>query len=387
MHKKKILMIATYFPPSGGVGVFRVTKFAKYLKLSGYEPVVVTIDNKYCINKDDSLLKDIDGIKIYRLDFEIENSSVEKAFKKALDKEIYGIVENEKPDVLFLTGGPFKILPIGRKVYDKYKIPYIIDLRDPWSLQKNNGTNAITIFKTKIYRFMESISEKKTLKKAFCTCVVNDTMKMEYEKKYPNYRFVVISNGYDEDDFINIKPMKFNKFTILYTGKFNVSAGFRNPDTFFQALSYIDDVDFVHVGNIEQNVVDMAHHYNCSNKCTFVGFKTYDKVLSYAKGADLLLLISGNEPSEQTGKIFDYMGCNVPIIALTNKNNEIYKICKDLDNVLVIDKNDVDAIVSAIKMIRDGKLNFTNKCNNIIYSRRYLCDKLIKLIEESDKNV
>ena len=161
MHKKKILMIATYFPPSGGVGVFRVTKFAKYLKLSGYEPVVVTIDNKYCINKDDSLLKDIDGIKIYRLDFEIENSSVEKAFKKALDKEIYGIVENEKPDVLFLTGGPFKILPIGRKVYDKYKIPYIIDLRDPWSLQKNNGTNVITIFKTKIYRFMESISEKK----------------------------------------------------------------------------------------------------------------------------------------------------------------------------------------------------------------------------------
>ena len=36
--KKKILMISTYFPPSGGVGVFRITKFAKY-----YTPIVFII--------------------------------------------------------------------------------------------------------------------------------------------------------------------------------------------------------------------------------------------------------------------------------------------------------------------------------------------------------
>lgn len=384
--KKKVLMIATYFPPSGGVGVFRITKFVKYLKLAGYEPVVVTIDNKYCINRDDGLLKDVEGIKVYRLNFSVLNNSVEKSFKKALNKGIYNIVDVEKPDILFLTGGPFKILPIGRKVYDKYKIPYIIDLRDPWSLQKNNGTNAISRLKIRVYRYIESICEKRTLEKASYTCVVNDTMKKEYEKKYPNYKFAVISNGYDEDDFANIKPVKYKKFTIVYTGKFSVSAGFRNPDTFFQALCHIDGVEFLHVGNIEQNIVDMTNYYNCGDKCKFVGFKSYNEVLSYAKGADALLLISGNEPSEQTGKIFDYMGCNVPIIALTNKNNEIYKICNNLDNVLVVDRNDVNAIISAVKQIKDGKLKSANRYNNIIYSRKYLCNELIELIEKSDQD-
>ena len=33
---KKVLMIAQRFPPAGGVGTFRVTKFVKYLKEFGW---------------------------------------------------------------------------------------------------------------------------------------------------------------------------------------------------------------------------------------------------------------------------------------------------------------------------------------------------------------
>ena len=63
----KALIIANEFPPMGGAGVQRTTKFVKYLREFGIEPVVVTKDQKGGLI-DRTLLSDIpDGVKIYRL--------------------------------------------------------------------------------------------------------------------------------------------------------------------------------------------------------------------------------------------------------------------------------------------------------------------------------
>lgn len=379
IKKKKILVIATYFPPSGGVGVFRVTKFVKYLKKNNYIPVVVTIDNKYCINYDESFLKDIEGVKIYNIDFECKNK-VAKNFAKRLKFELPSIIDKEKPDILFLTGGPFQILPLGRKMYEQYGIPYIIDLRDPWSLQRIYGNNFKEKLKCRMVRIRESLFERYTLKKAKCICVVNDEMKENYMKKYSKYNFKVISNGYDEDDFKDVVPYKYKEFTIVYSGKFEVSAGFRDPSIFFSALKEIDNVKFIHIGNKEEKVIDLAKKYSCYDKCEFIGFKPYNEVISYLKGASALLLISGNEKSEQTGKIFDYIGCRRPIIAITNRDNDLYKICMSIDNVYVSERNKKQLV----KIINELKKNKSvNKViNNKKYSRAELCNELIKIIEE-----
>ena len=39
---KNVLMIAYSFPPAGGPGVQRTSKFVKYLRNYGWEPVVLT---------------------------------------------------------------------------------------------------------------------------------------------------------------------------------------------------------------------------------------------------------------------------------------------------------------------------------------------------------
>jgi len=42
MLRKRVLIITYYWPPSGGIGVHRCLKFAKYLRDFGWEPVVFT---------------------------------------------------------------------------------------------------------------------------------------------------------------------------------------------------------------------------------------------------------------------------------------------------------------------------------------------------------
>ena len=52
---KRVLVISYYWPPSGGSGVQRWVKFAKYLPSEGWQPVIYTPENPELIAVDKTL--------------------------------------------------------------------------------------------------------------------------------------------------------------------------------------------------------------------------------------------------------------------------------------------------------------------------------------------
>ncbi|MBO5194010.1 MAG: glycosyl transferase family 1, partial [Bacteroidales bacterium] len=52
---KRVLIITYYWPPSGGSGVQRWVKFAKYLPEEGWQPVIYTPENPELIATDKTL--------------------------------------------------------------------------------------------------------------------------------------------------------------------------------------------------------------------------------------------------------------------------------------------------------------------------------------------
>ena len=56
---KKVLIITYYWIPSGGAGVQRWVKFAKYLRNFGWEPIIYTPENPEFPSIDHSFEKDI----------------------------------------------------------------------------------------------------------------------------------------------------------------------------------------------------------------------------------------------------------------------------------------------------------------------------------------
>ncbi len=56
---KRVLIISYYWPPSGGSGVQRWVKFAKYLPEEGWLPVIYTPENPELIAVDRTLEQEI----------------------------------------------------------------------------------------------------------------------------------------------------------------------------------------------------------------------------------------------------------------------------------------------------------------------------------------
>jgi len=62
MSDKKVLIITYYWPPSGGSGVQRWLKFAKYLPQFDWKPIIYTPENPSFAIRDESLLTEVPAV-------------------------------------------------------------------------------------------------------------------------------------------------------------------------------------------------------------------------------------------------------------------------------------------------------------------------------------
>lgn len=385
MKNKTILMIAYYFPPASGVGTFRITKFSKYLKKLGYNPVIVTAEEKNYFSKDDSLMEDLKDIPRYNIKLLQKNKNKVKDFYYSVLSQIEDIITKTNPKYAFITGGPFYYLKLGPVLLKKYNINYIVDLRDPWSLQKTIEGNFFQKTKSKLYKKYAKNLESNIFRHASYILTVNDTMTNDYRKIFPKYqdKIITIPNAIDIEDYLNEKKFKFPHYTILYAGKFSTSSGFRNPTLFLKALKNINNnqdnkIKFLHIGEKEKEVVNIVNELKCQDFVEFYGICPYKKTISYCKGADILLVISTEEKCEQTGKIYDYLGCDNKILAITNQNNEIFKICQNNKIIVANPKSENDIEKKLKEVINNDKPKYSKES---LETREKATKKLINLLE------
>lgn len=94
---KKLLIVTYYFPPSGGPGVQRVLKFAKYLPEFGWEPIVLTVKDADYPARDESLLKEIPpAVRVYRTKILNRMTSTEDSPKRSRVHRLMWMSYHEK---------------------------------------------------------------------------------------------------------------------------------------------------------------------------------------------------------------------------------------------------------------------------------------------------
>ncbi len=325
---KTILIASFYFPPYADIAGIRALKFAKFFPEYGWRPIILTIDKRYYGKKIlKTIPKEMQDLKISRLYFiPIPAAKILASLIYPLFILFFVFKKRRSIQAIYISGSPFHPFILTTILSTLFNIPTALDFRDAWSYNygfnstRNNELNTFRKIKSKLFLGIEKISLKYATFATFATSVLRD----EYSQLIPQYKkkYHVIYNGYDKDDFKNIKPISLcSGKTIILTGKFYLYT----PEAvklFLELLRDIPGLTFIYVGNEYKIISSIAKKVHAENKIIVMDYQPYIYILRLIAGSNYCLLSNGLINGMGT-KIFDYIALNKPTLCLVPKGSII----------------------------------------------------------------
>ena len=370
--KKKVLIITYHWPPSGGIGVLRCLKFAKYLRDFGWEPIIFTakdapyqfIDtnndrdiphgleiHKVPLFEPTQLFKQLSGRKKSQaLQNITSNSTKKKNFFDSFAIWVRGnffipdararwikpsvrylsrYLEINKVDAILTDGPPHTNTVIGMRLAQKFNIPWLADFQDPWTQVDYYAKMRIGKRADKRHHELE----QEVFKAASKITIASPTWKHQLEEIGAS-NVGVIYYGYDEDDFSNFVPKTTDKCTIFHGGLLGVD---RKPSSFLKALSELlknhselkSIVRLRLAGEVDFNVVEEIKKYNLEDNTDLLGMIPRKDVIKELEIASLLLLPinkSENAKGRVPGKLFELLRSHKPILVFGPDDGDVKTI-------------------------------------------------------------
>lgn len=423
---KKVLIITYYWPPSGGPGVQRCLYFVKYLREFGWEPIVYTVENGEYPYHDHSLQKEIpqdvlilkhkarEPFHLYKKLVGIKkeeklkpNVMVEKSRRPLLHsiatwvrgnifipdarmlwikpsvKYLSEFLEKNKVDAIMSSSPPHSIQLIGYALSKKFNIPWLVDLRDPW-------TKIFFADKLKMssYAKMKNLElEKRVLESATEIVTVSQSCAFGFKEicgRMPQ----VITNGYD-----TVYPSTSGNDDRLIIAYGGTLSGDRNPEKLWTALYKILNgnpelsrrLKLQFYGAIDPAVFESIRLQGLSDQLEIYPALSHEEYLKRIGNADILLLVGAvNDPGVITGKFFEYLAMYKPIISISPTNSDVEIILDKTQSGKNADYENEKKIQEVIHWaieISSHVLKFhPNKTEIEKYSRKNLTAKLVELL-------
>jgi len=419
----KVLILTYYWPPSGGAGVQRWLKFAKYFPSAGWQPFVITVNPEYAAYPftDESLNRDVSlGTEVIRtravnyFSFYSKDQSkipsggfannAGKGLKNKISRFIRGnffipdprigwnryaikeassIIRRENIKHIITTSPPHSTQLIGlnlKKIFPE--ITWIADLRDEWT----DIYYYDLFYPTFISKAIDRCYEKKVLKNADQIITVGENLAKTFISKVDgiNNKTHIITNGYDEDDFKGVDMLVPEKFTITYVGTISEVYPI---DNFLSALSVIEkrgyDFLFRFVGSISTEIKTKINSWISSEKTEFIPYSGHSTVINLmAQSSLLLLVIPGYKKdfAHTPGKLFEYIATQKPVIFIGPVDGDAANILKSCGQKGIFSGQDSSEISDYI--IENMKASEPLiSMPHPEYSRRVLTQNLVRILE------
>ena len=330
----------------------------------GHNPIVITVKPNYASYNliDNSLVKEVEDIETYktksfdflklysffksgdtrksipqsyipntsifdkftsflRLNFFIPDSRV--GWNKYAYQKASNIISNKQIDCLITTGPPHSTHLIGLKIQNKYKLKWIVDLRDPWT----------EIFYLK-NRFRFHFSEQKNKKlesevleksDAIITTVGEKYHKILSNKVSNKEKIFKIYNGFDKSVYDKININKTDQFNIVFTGVLSKN---HNYKVFRDAIESLNPkrnrlkIKLILAGRID---IDLQNIFSEKIDIDYKGYVNHEEAVRLIKSSHLLVnfMYENTEETDMlSGKLIEYIASGSPIINFSNSSEE-----------------------------------------------------------------
>ena len=406
---KRVLIISYYWPPTGGSGVQRWVKFAKYLPAEGWQPVIYTPENPEQLAVDASLEAEVpaeaevirrrivEPYEMYKKLLRksghskeaVEVNPVNAQNKSFLQKVAMWIRGNFflpdprclwiRPSVKFLkeylkehpvdlivsTGPPQSMHLIGRLLAKETGLPWIADFRDPWTKIFYFKHLQMTRTTVKWHKKME----KKVLDDATVVVAVSPLVQQEFQAMTQT-PVELITNGFDECDFTATKNTEANggpdrEFVITHTGLFAADG---NPTVLWDVLaekcskdeSFKKLMKIKLVGKTDEQILKSIEDAGLSGNLEDMGYQPHAVAVEQQRKASLLILPLRKEPEYKAvlpGKLFEYLASWRPVLGIGQTDGAMSMILNNTKTGLVLNWDDKMSIEKYIDICWKDHLN------------------------------
>lgn len=367
-----ILIISLAYAPYAGVGSARMTSLSGYLVAKGNKVTVLCYDSEafgvsHAVRE---VPEGVERIVVNRLFHKRKN---QKQMMFILEQ----LVKKSAFDICISSVGPFETMFFIHKLQTRWKIPYIIDYRDPWLFVKRiNKPKGVLKYKVLLHDILCMPVEKRAIKHASGIVLVTEKSKDDLNHMYHiEQKCRVIYNGYEFGPIEN-STEKNDGLTIVIAGKFSAYYPDAAKD-FLEVCDKINHSNSVRVKHIGESERLLEGEF--TDVYQKLGPKSYNDTLKELAGADAFLVCYPYSSGLGT-KVFDYIACNKPIIYIGRVPSELSEFINQFENSYVC--KDREGMQHAVEELQQKRPSFLTSQDVSQYSRDCQNEIYWKLIKE-----
>lgn len=372
MERRRVLVLAYFFPPLGGAGVQRTLKFVRYLEPLGWVATVVSTRSRHYPARDPSLLDEVpDSTEVLRtravpvanwLSFPPYYLGLKRvaAFLSWPDGGIGWMpfalatalraARRERPDVIYSSSTPQSGHIAALVVSRVTRVPWVADFRDEWA------ADAFRADQPRILARLAARLERALVRNASRVVVAADYFRLEGLAE-DDPRRVVIVNGVDEADLPASVAAESNRFVLAHVG---TVYGIRDPSPVLHALARLIEKGMIDgerftvrlVGSFWLDRFDPPPTVQVER----TGYVGHGSAVEEICRATALLLYVPRSSLAPSGKLFEYLASGRPILSVTGPENLASRLVKEWNAGVVADPDDEAAIEEALLKLWQGWL-------------------------------
>jgi glycosyltransferase involved in cell wall biosynthesis len=402
---KRVLIVAYYFPPLGGIGSLRTASFAHHLEQYGWRATVLAPANGAYL-RDETLSTDVDVIRTRSIELSRAGKQLLRAggtdvhaaqvagpraaLKGLARRYLYfpdgqvgwmppALLEARRKiglnefDAIFSSSFPVTAHLIARRLHRRLGIPWVAEYRDPWSAMLPAGSPTLA----RAQRLEGAIADE-----ASALVTVSPSWARMFEQAWGD-TVHVIRNGHDGGAPIATES-EDPRFTLAYLGTYypdtqDLSALWKAVAQLNTHDRYVDAIRLIGTSSPAQ--LDELGVAGIADLAEPTGFLAHDEALNELARASVLI-VAGPRDSRAVlkghvvAKLSEYLATDRPIIYVGNLDTDAAALLATYPGTHLVDADDVQAATEAILSARSD--SFVRDASGL--SRRVLAGQLADLL-------
>lgn len=421
---KRVLMVAYHFPPhSGGSGILRTLGFARHLPDCGWQPLVLCPGAGAYAQHGSSQLAQIGAHITVRRTLTLDAArhlAIAGRYPRCLalpDRWSswwlsavpagLRLIRQYRPDAIWSTYPIATAHLIAITLQKISGLPWIADQRDPML----DDSDALAPYppEPRLHRMHAWIEQRIAAHSAAIVCTTPGAIAAHQRRlaHVPRGRFSLIENGHDEDgDGVGdhqaehgLLPLLIprghrKRFLLLHSGVIYPSE--RDPQPLFEALARLRREGTLSAHNFQLLLRATGHdawlagllvRYGIADLVSLAPLLAHHEALREMQGADgLLLLQAANCNAQIPAKLYEYLRCRRPILALTDLAGDSaakLRLCGiDTIGQLASSADCARALLRFLELARQGRAPLASQAAIALQSRQKRCTALADLLDQ-----